>query len=183
MLKMAYWGFRNIYYTWILIIICAWGSYNCRKLKGITLPYSMEDSSRCCIISHLVFTHFPIVLHCHNIISFLGRKVAHVENNDLGWWLNANPNGRFVVRIFCMREYFIIEITCISFMLYKMQTCTSHTKGPLLWTIARSIQIQKVRVKVEPICMECQKDNWHKILINTRMGETFIPMIQMIKRL
>ena len=46
------------------------------------------------------FAHLPIVLHCYDVIIFLGRKVAHVENNGLGRWLNANPYGQSVIRIF-----------------------------------------------------------------------------------
>ena len=64
-----------------------------------------EDSNLCnvnTVASTLacMFTHLPIALHCHNIIIFLGLKVAHVENNGLGRWLNANPNGQSVVWIF-----------------------------------------------------------------------------------
>ena len=47
-----------------------------------------------------VFAHLPIVLHCYDVIIFLGRKVAQIENNGLGRWLNANPYGQSVIRIF-----------------------------------------------------------------------------------
>ena len=47
-----------------------------------------------------IFAHFSIVLHCHDVIIFLGRKIAHVENNGLGKWLNANWNGQSVIQIF-----------------------------------------------------------------------------------
>ena len=30
------------------------------------------------------FAHLPIVLHCYDVIIFLGRKVAQIENNGLG---------------------------------------------------------------------------------------------------
>ena len=44
--------------------------------------------------------HLPIVLHCYDVIIFLVRKVAQIENNGLGRWLNANPYGQSVIRIF-----------------------------------------------------------------------------------
>ena len=46
------------------------------------------------------FAHLPIVLHCYDVIIFLARKVAQIENNGLGRWLNANPYGQSVIRIF-----------------------------------------------------------------------------------
>ena len=49
-----------------------------------------------------VFVHLPIFLHCQNIIIFLGREVAHVENNCLGGWLNVNLKTQSVVRNFCI---------------------------------------------------------------------------------
>ena len=50
------------------------------------------------------FAHLPIVLHCYDVIIFLGRKVAQIENNGLGRWLNANPYGQSVIRIFRIAE-------------------------------------------------------------------------------
>ena len=46
-----------------------------------------------------VHLHLPIVFDCHEVIIKCGQKVAHIENNGLGRWLNANLNGQFVIAI------------------------------------------------------------------------------------
>ena len=47
-----------------------------------------------------LFAHLSIDLNCHDVINFLGRKVAQIQNNDLSQWRNANPNGQSVIQIF-----------------------------------------------------------------------------------
>ena len=83
------------------------GLENSRKLKTIrkirTTVASMHTRAS---------AHLPIVLHCYDVINFLGRKVAQIENNGLGRWLNANPHGQSVIRIFRILHVFLQ--TCIS---------------------------------------------------------------------
>ena len=45
--------------------------------------------------------HLQIVFDCRDdiIISSLGRNVAHIENNGIGDWPNANLNGHGIYRI------------------------------------------------------------------------------------
>ena len=56
------------------------------------------------------FAHLPIVLHCYDVIIFLARKVAQIENNGFGRWLNANPYGQSVIRIFRIVETKFLEL-------------------------------------------------------------------------
>ena len=37
--------------------------------------------------------------NCRDVIIKCGQKVAHLENNGLGWWQNANLNGQFEIAI------------------------------------------------------------------------------------
>ena len=60
----------------------------------------MEDSNHCLVFVHVHVHALLIFLKYHDVIIFLGRKVAYVENNGLGSWLNAYPNGQSVIRIF-----------------------------------------------------------------------------------
>ena len=50
-----------------------------------------------------MFAHLPIVLNCHDIIIFLGRKVAHIENNGLLFFSYSSDN-RFFLNFSMNRE-------------------------------------------------------------------------------
>ena len=93
-----------------------------------------------------MFTHLPIVLHCHNVINFLGRKVAQTENNGLSLWLNANMNGQSVVRIFRIKSNTQITIIFmpqewnLGLLLFVLSVCLSVANiilnlGHTFWTI------------------------------------------------
>ena len=46
-----------------------------------------------------VYAHLPIVFDCRDVIIKCGQRVAHIKDNALGRWLNANLNGQFVIAI------------------------------------------------------------------------------------
>ena len=58
-----------------------------------------------------VHAHLPIVFDCRDVIIKCGQKVAHIENNGLGRWLNVNLNGQFVIAILLISIFIFIQST------------------------------------------------------------------------
>ena len=80
----------------------------------------------------IVFAHLKIVPDCHDVIIFLGKNVAHVENS-----------GQSVIRIFRNFFYFrlklqLTDLTSRCRRLYSNRVLVFVTVNCTLWTIWRS---------------------------------------------
>ena len=97
----------------LVIFRIFWNNWNCQSMCRHMYDWNIVDCDvkkpihpirkiRTSVASmHTrAFAHLPIVLYCYDVIIFLGRKAAQIENNGLGRWLNANPYGQSVIRIF-----------------------------------------------------------------------------------
>ena len=74
-----------------------------------------------------MFVHLLIVLHCHDVINFLDRKIAQIENNGLSRWLNENSNGQSVLQIFridtsCF-DFRAVLLNCLGLFIMVTSAC------------------------------------------------------------
>ena len=78
----------------------------------------------------------PIVLDCHDIIIYVGRKVAHTLNNGLGRWLNANWNGHDVVAILRIHPW-VANSAKLHILEIKLEiSCPFHSMIILYFSLA-----------------------------------------------
>ena len=98
------------------------------------------------------FAHLPIVLHCYDVIIFLGRKVVQIENNGLGGWLNANPYGQSGIRIFRIEQLKNIQIKNIhSILLDQIKNFFQNNLMVKLHNIALSLYYKIAQLTIETI--------------------------------